>query len=75
VKRVEVLHELMLEKRSGTLEKLRAQGSEDDAVDIEQQVSSVGTAVVDEQRGVRLRPPQSSGTTLVAPTSGRRGTC
>jgi hypothetical protein len=53
VKRAEVLHhELLLESYSGTLEKLRARGGEDDIVDIEQQVSSVGTAAVDEQRGV-----------------------
>jgi hypothetical protein len=55
VERVEVLHrELLLESCSGMLEKLRARGGEDDVVDIEQQVSSVGTAMVDEQRGVRL---------------------
>jgi hypothetical protein len=36
------------------LEKLRARGSEDDVVDIERQVCSVGATVVDEQRGVRL---------------------
>jgi hypothetical protein len=55
VQRVEVLHcELLLESCSGTLEKLRARGGEDDVVDVEQQVSSVGAAAVDEQRGVRL---------------------
>ncbi len=49
----EVLHgELLLESRSGTLEQLRARGGEDDVVDVEQQVSSVGAVVVDEQRGV-----------------------
>jgi hypothetical protein len=39
---VEVHHELLLESWSGTLEKLWARGSEDDVVDVEQQVSSVG---------------------------------
>jgi hypothetical protein len=34
------------------LEKHWALGDEDDVVDVEQQVSSVGTAAVDEQRGV-----------------------
>jgi hypothetical protein len=34
------------------LEKLRAQGGEDDIVDVEQQVSGVGTVMADEQRGV-----------------------
>jgi hypothetical protein len=49
----EVLHrELLLESCNDTLEKLRARGSEDDVVDVEQQVSSVGVAAVDEQRGV-----------------------
>jgi hypothetical protein len=55
VERVEVLHrKLLLESCSGTLEKLQARGGEDDVVDVEQQVSSVSVAVVDEQRGVRL---------------------
>jgi hypothetical protein len=55
VERVEVLHrELLLERCSGMLEKLQARGGEDDVVDVEQQVSSVGTAVVDKQRDVRL---------------------
>jgi hypothetical protein len=48
VKRAEVLHrELLLESCSGTLEKLWARGGEDDVIDVEQQVSSVGTAAVD----------------------------
>jgi hypothetical protein len=51
----EVLHDkLSLEGRSGTLEKLRVRGGEDDVVNVEHQVSSVGAAAVDEQRGVRL---------------------
>jgi hypothetical protein len=55
VERAEVLHrELLLERCSGMLEKLQARGGEDDIVNVEQQVSSVGTAAVDEQRGVRL---------------------
>jgi hypothetical protein len=50
VERVEVLHrELLLESCSGTLEKLRARGGEDDVVDVEQQVSSVSAVAVDEQ--------------------------
>jgi hypothetical protein len=50
VERVEVLHrELLLESCSGTLEKLRARGDEDDVVDVEQQVSSVSAVAVDEQ--------------------------
>jgi hypothetical protein len=36
------------------LEKLQARGCEDDVIDVEQQVSSVGVEAVDEQRGVRL---------------------
>jgi hypothetical protein len=53
VERVEILHcELLLESCSGTLEKFRARGSEDDIIDVEQQVSSVGVAIVDEQQGV-----------------------
>jgi hypothetical protein len=53
VEGAEVLHnELLLESCSGTLKKLRARGGEDDVVDLEQQVSSVGAAMVDEQRGV-----------------------
>jgi hypothetical protein len=55
MERVEVLHyELLLESCSGMLEKLQARGCEDDVVDVEQQVSSVGVEAVDEQRGVRL---------------------
>jgi hypothetical protein len=55
VERAEVLHyELLLESCSGTLEKLRARGGEDDVVNVEQQVSSVDAVTVDEQRGVRL---------------------
>jgi hypothetical protein len=51
----EVLHkELLLESHSGTLEQLRARGSEDDVVDVEEQVRNVGVATMDEQRGVRL---------------------
>jgi hypothetical protein len=51
--RAKVLHrELLLESCSGTLEKLRARGGENNVVDIEQQVSSVGALVIDEQRGV-----------------------
>jgi hypothetical protein len=53
VKRVEVLHrKLLLKSYSGTLDKLRARGSEDDVVNIEQQVSSVSTVEVDEEQGV-----------------------
>jgi hypothetical protein len=48
VERVDVIHGEVL------LEKLQTWGSEDDVVDVEQQVSNVGTATVDEQRGVRL---------------------
>jgi hypothetical protein len=49
VERAEVLHrELLLKSYSGTLEKLRARCGEDDVVDVEQQVSSVGAATVDE---------------------------
>jgi hypothetical protein len=47
VERADVLyHELLLERCSGTLEKLRARGSEDDAVNVEQQISSVGVTAV-----------------------------
>jgi hypothetical protein len=53
VERAEVLHrKLLLESCSGTLEKLRARGGEDDDIDVEQQVSSVNAAAVDEQQGV-----------------------
>jgi hypothetical protein len=53
VERAEVLHhELLLESCTGTLEKLRAQGGEDDGVDVEQQESNVDATVVDEHRGV-----------------------
>jgi hypothetical protein len=48
VERAEVLHDELI------LEKLEARGSEDDVIDVERQVSSVGTVVVDEQRGVQL---------------------
>jgi hypothetical protein len=55
VERVEVLHrELLLESCSGTLEKLRARGGEYNVIDVEQQVSSVGAAAIDKQRGVWL---------------------
>jgi hypothetical protein len=55
VERAEVLqHELLLESCSGILEKLQARGGEDDVIDVEQQVSSVGAAMIDEQQGVRL---------------------
>jgi hypothetical protein len=55
VERAEVHHrELLLESCSGMLEKLQARDGEDDVIDIEQQISSVGVATVDEQRGVRL---------------------
>jgi hypothetical protein len=61
VERDEVLHcELLLESCSGTLEKLRPRGSEDD-VNVEQQVSSVGVTAVDEQRGVRLGLHEAQG--------------
>jgi hypothetical protein len=50
VERAKVLHrELLLESCSGTLEKLRARGNEDDVVDVEQHVSSVGAVAVDKQ--------------------------
>jgi hypothetical protein len=50
VERVEVLHcELLLESYIGMLKKLRARGGEDDVVDVEQHVSSVGVATIDEQ--------------------------
>jgi hypothetical protein len=53
VEGAEVLYrELLLESCSGTLEKIQARGSEDDVVDVEQHVSSVGAATIDEQRGV-----------------------
>jgi hypothetical protein len=53
VERTEILYrELLLESCNGVLEKLRARGGEDDVIDVEQQVSSVGAAAVDEQRGV-----------------------
>jgi hypothetical protein len=55
VERAKVLHrELLLESCSGTLEKLRARGNEDDVVDVEQHVSSVGAVAVDKQWGVWL---------------------
>jgi hypothetical protein len=62
VARAEVLHhELLVKSCSGTLEKLRAQGGEDDVVDVEQQVSSDGAVMVDEQRGVRLGLHEAQG--------------
>jgi hypothetical protein len=62
VERAEVLHcELLLESRSGMLEKIRARGSEDDVVDVEQQVSSVGATAVDEQRGGLLGLHEAQG--------------
>jgi hypothetical protein len=65
VERAEVLHcELLLESRSGTLGKLRARGGEDD-VNVEHQVSSVGVATVDEQRGVRLGLHEAGGEAVV----------
>jgi hypothetical protein len=45
----DLYHELLLESCSGTLEKLWARGGEHDVIDVEQQVSSVGAAVVNEQ--------------------------
>jgi hypothetical protein len=55
VERAEVLHrELLLESCSSTLQKLRARGGKDDVINVEQQVSSVGVVVANEQRGVRL---------------------
>jgi hypothetical protein len=49
---VEVLHgEMLLESCSGMLEKLRTRGGEDDVVNVEQQVSNVGVAAVDDQVG------------------------
>jgi hypothetical protein len=53
VEEAEVLHgKVTLESYSGTLEKLRSQGDEDDIVNVEQWVCSVSAAVGDEQRGV-----------------------
>jgi hypothetical protein len=85
VERVEVLHrELVLESCSDTLEKLWAQGGEDDVVDFEQQVSSVGVRSARQTTRCPTWPPRSptrlgrwrnSGTTLTAPASGCRGTC
>jgi hypothetical protein len=43
------------------LEKLRARGSEDHVIDVEQQVSSVGASAVDEQRGVQLGLHEAQG--------------
>jgi hypothetical protein len=79
----EVLHdELSLEGRSGTLEKLRAQGGENDVINVEHQVSSVAAATVDEQRGVRLglhkaQRDQVGGEVVIPSTLClvRRGTC
>jgi hypothetical protein len=62
VERAEVLHrKLLLERCSGTLEKIWAQGGENDVVDVEQQVRSVDAAAVDEQRGVRLGLHEAQG--------------
>jgi hypothetical protein len=53
VERTDVLHrKLLLESYSGMLEKLQARGDEDNVVNVEQQLSSVGATTVDEQRGV-----------------------
>jgi hypothetical protein len=53
VEKAEVLHrELLLESCSGMMEKLWAWGGEDDVIDVEHQLSSVGATVVYEQRGV-----------------------
>jgi hypothetical protein len=60
VERAEVLHrELLLESCCGVMDKLRAQGGEDDVVDVEQQVSSVGA----DRRTTRCPtwPPRSPG--------------
>jgi hypothetical protein len=55
VERTEVLHsKLLLESCSGMLEKHHARGGEDDIIDIQQQVSSVGATTVDEEQDVRL---------------------
>jgi hypothetical protein len=62
VERAEVLHhELLLQSCSGTLEKLQAQGGEDDVIDVEQHISSVGAMTVDEQRDVRLGLHEAQG--------------
>jgi hypothetical protein len=62
MERAEVLHrELLLESCSGTLEKLRAQGGENDVVDVEQHVSSVGAVAVDEQQCARLGLHEAQG--------------
>jgi hypothetical protein len=51
----EVLHgKLLVESRSGMLEKPQTRGGEDDVVDVEEQVGDVSAVTVDEQRGVRL---------------------
>jgi hypothetical protein len=55
VERIEMLYvELLLESCSDMQEKLRSRGSEDDVVNVEQQVSSAGAVMVDEHRGVQL---------------------
>jgi hypothetical protein len=54
VERADVHRELLLQSCSGTLEKLWVRGGEYDVVNIEQRVSRVRAATVDEQRGVRL---------------------
>jgi hypothetical protein len=70
VERTEVLHrELLVESYSGMLEKLRARGDEDDAIDVAQHVSSVGTMVVDEQQGVQLGLHEAQGDQVVVPHS------
>jgi hypothetical protein len=61
VEGAEVHRELLLESWSGTLEKLQARGSEDDVVDVLQQVSSVDATAVDEQRGIRLDLHEAQG--------------
>jgi hypothetical protein len=55
LKRVDVLHHELLSKSSSCmLEKLLTWGNEDDVVDVEQQVTSVGGMKVNEQRSVWL---------------------
>jgi hypothetical protein len=62
VERAEVLHhELLLQSCSGTLEKLQAQGGEDDVIDVEQHISSVGAMTVDEQQDVQLGLHEAQG--------------
>jgi hypothetical protein len=67
VEGVKVLHgELLLESYSGTLEKLRTRGDENDVTDVEQQVSNVGVTAVDEQRGTTV---DQVGSKAVVPSS------